>query len=197
MDGNGLYDSNSHQLVERSHISLTRQRNKILNLANQDIALYKHGKGLFVYNYAGNSTNKETGIKGIAFTPDATKTQAIAVVHADNQIALLSTLRGVFTLPASLNATSAEKGYFDSDNNWVKEGDVSISNNQVMMPTTSCVLVRLNGDPSPDGITSAKAGHTRKLAALYNLSGQRIANSAKGLAIALYDDGTCEKEIRK
>jgi len=197
MDGNGLYDSNSHQLVERSHISLTRQRNKILNLANQDIALYKHGKGLFVYNYAGNSTNKETGIKGIAFMPDATKTQAIAVVHADNQIALLSTLRGVFTLPASLNATSAEKGYFDSDNNWVKEGDVSISNNQVMMPTTSCVLVRLNGDPSPDGITSAKAGHTRKLAALYNLSGQRIANSAKGLAIALYDDGTCEKEIRK
>lgn len=197
MDGNGLYDSSNHQLVERSHISLTRQRNKILNLANQDIATHKHGAGLYVYNYAGNSTNKETGIKGIAFTPNTTKTQAIAVMHADNQVALLSTMRGVFTLPADLNATSAEKGYFDSDNNWVKEGDVAITDGQVEMPMTSCVLVRLNGGTSPDGITSAKARHTRKLTALYNMSGQRMGSNAKGLAIARYDDGTCEKQICK
>lgn len=145
VDGNGLYGNNGHTLSERSHISLVRQRNKILGLANQDIALRKQGSGLYVYNYAGNSTSAETGLSGISFTPDKANTQAIAVRHSGSQIALLSTLGGTFSLPASLNATSAEKGYFDENNRWVSEGAVSISDNAIEMPETSCVLVTLDG----------------------------------------------------
>lgn len=196
IDGNGLYDSLNHKLVDRAHITLVRQRNKILNLANQDIALYKHGKNLFVYNYAGNSTNKETGYKDIVFAPDGTKTQAIAVKHTDNQIALLSTQRGVFTLPASLNATSAEKGYFDQDNNWVKEGDVPLTGNRIVMPTTSCVLVRLNGDQTPDGISSATTDNAHKIIAYYGVDGRQVSKDAKGLVIAKYDDGMTDKFLR-
>ena len=59
VDGNALYSNNGMELVERAHIGLVRQRNKILNLANQDFALKSHGKGLYVYNYAGKSTDLE------------------------------------------------------------------------------------------------------------------------------------------
>ncbi len=197
VDGNGLYTNDGHKLAERSHITLTRQRNKILNLANQDIATHKHGTGLYVYNYAGNSTNTETGINGIAFTPDATKTQAIAIMHATNQIALLSTQRGVFTLPAALNATSAEVGHFDKDNNWVKEGNVALTSNRIVMPTTSCVLVRLNGDQAPDGISSATTDSAHKIIAYYGVDGRQMSKNAKGLVIAKYDDGTTDKLLRK
>lgn len=197
IDGNGLYDSLNHKLVDRAHITLVRQRNKILNLANQDIATRKHGKGLYVYNYAGNSTNKENGIKDIAFTPDATKTQAIAVVHDTNQIALLSTLRGVFTLPDTLNATSAEVGHFDSNNNWIKEDDVTINGNRIVMPATSCVLVRLNGDPSPDGISSSTTDNTHAIVAYYSMDGRRVSKDAKGLVIAKYDNGETVKCLQK
>ena len=197
VDGNGLYTNDGHKLAERSHITLTRQRNKILNLANQDIATHKHGTGLYVYNYAGNSTNTEKGINGIAFTPDATNTQAIAVAHATNQIALLSTQRGVFTLPAALNATSAEVGHFDKENNWVNEGDVTITGNRIVMPTTSCVLVRLNGDQASDGISSVMTDGSHKITAYYSTDGRLVNKDAKGLVIAKYDDGVTVKRLQK
>lgn len=197
VDGNGLYTNDGHKLAERSHITLTRQRNKILNLANQDIATHKHGTGLYVYNYAGNSTNTEKGINDIAFTPDATKTQAIAVAHATNQIALLSTQRGAFTLPAALNATSAEVGHFDKENNWVKEGDVTITGNRIVMPTTSCVLVRLNGDQASDGISSVMTDGSHKITAYYSTDGRLVNKDAKGLVIAKYDDRVTVKRLQK
>ncbi len=154
VDGNGLYANNGHVLTERSHISLVRQRNKILNLANQDIALYKHGGNLYVYNYSAQNSNEETGLAGIVFKPDANNTQAIAVRHASDKIALLSTSKGVFTLPASLKATSAEQGHFDENNRWVKEADVAMSGNSITMPATSCVLVYLNGSESQSGLVT-------------------------------------------
>ena len=145
VDGNGLYGNNGHVLSERSHVALVRQRNKILNLANQDIALRSQGNGLYVYNYAGSSTASETGLAGITFVPNVSNTQAIAVRHSESQIALLSTSTGTFTIPSSLNVTSAQKGYFDTYNRWVKEDDVIISDNTIVMPATSCVLITLDG----------------------------------------------------
>ena len=142
VDGNGLYSNDGHRLAERSHVTLVRQRNKILRMANQDIALRKQGIGLYVYNYAGNSTSSESGLAGISFTPDKSNTQAIAVRHNSSQIALLSTAGGTFSIPASLGATSAESGYFDSSNHWVKGSDINIDDNKVVMPETSCVLVK-------------------------------------------------------
>ena len=154
VDGNGLYASSGHVLTERSHISLVRQRNKILNLANQDIALRSHGNGLYVYNYAGNSTAAESGLAGISFTPTAATTQAIAVRHSNSQIALLATAAGTFAIPASLNVTSAQHGYFDANNDWVKETDVTISDGKVAMTTASCVLLTLDGQEETDGLVT-------------------------------------------
>ena len=154
VDGNDLYSSSGHVLTERSHITLVRQRNKILNLANQDIALRSHGNGLYVYNYTGSSTAAESGLAGISFTPTAATTQAIAVRHSSSQIALLSTAGGTFTIPASLNATSAQRGYFDANNRWVKETDVTISDGKVAMTTASCVLLTLDGQEKTDGLVT-------------------------------------------
>lgn len=154
VDGNGLYASSGHVLTERDHITLVRQRNKILNLANQDIALRSQGNGLYVYNYSAQNSNSETGLSGIVFAPDANNTQAIAVRHSNSQIALLSTAQGTFTIPSSLNATSAQKGHFDEYNRWVKEDDVTITNNQISMPATSCVLITLDGQQGTEGLVT-------------------------------------------
>lgn len=152
IDGNGLYSNsssvnNGKTLVERDHINLVRQRNKILNQVNQDIALKSHGKNLYVYNYAGNSTSTETGIENIGFTPDAANTQAIAIRRSASQIVLLSTLGGTFTLPASLDVVSVSKGYFNADNQWVNQEAVETSGTTIIeMPQTSAVLVELKDD---------------------------------------------------
>ena len=145
VDGNGLYDETGNALKERSHINLVRQRNKMLNLANQDIAVRTQGSGLYVYNYAGNSTNAETGLASISFTPGASNTQAVAVRHSDFQIALLATSAGKFNIPSSLNVTSAQVGHFDSNNRWVKEGDAAFDGSTVTVTATSCVLLTTDG----------------------------------------------------
>jgi len=146
VDGNGLYTNdvninNGTTLVERSHIAEVRQRNKILNLANQDIALKAQRNGLCVYNYAGNSIQSEVGLEGISYTPDAIRSQAIAVRHSDTEIVLLVTQAGSFTLPASMKVVSASSGYFDRDNHWVNEGIVKVNGSAIAMPTTSAVLL--------------------------------------------------------
>lgn len=143
VDGNALYLSNGTTLTERAQIGLVRQRNKILNLANEDIALKKHGLGLYVYNYAGNSTATETGIEGISFAPETASTQAIAIRRSPAEIILLSSGGGSFTYPSSLNVLSASKGYFDANNVWVSEGNVSFTTTTLTMPTTSAVRLLL------------------------------------------------------
>jgi hypothetical protein len=148
VDGNELYTNadsvnDGKTLVEHSHITLVRQRNKILNLANQDIALKKHGSGLYVYNYAGNSSSTEAGIEGISFTPDQANTQAIAIRRSGMGIVLLSTFKGTFTLPSSIKVVSASKGYFDKNDQWVNEGGVTYDQANIVMPETSAVLLQV------------------------------------------------------
>lgn len=148
VDGNALYTNNlsihnGHVLIEREHITLVRQRNKILNLANEDIALKKHGANLYVYNFAGNSVMTEKGIEGISFTPDNEKTQAIAIRRSATEIILLSTLKGTFSLPSTLKLISASKGYFNTENKWVDEEKINHKSTEIQMPETSAVLLRV------------------------------------------------------
>lgn len=150
VDGNGLYGENGHTLAERSHIGLVRQRNKLLNLANQDIALKKHGLGLYVYNYAGNTTNQETGIAGIAFKPVAANTQAVAIRHSASEFLLLSTAAGRFSWPAEMEVARAERGYMDENNEWVKEAEIPIEGNTLQMSGTSCVRIVLENVPDEE-----------------------------------------------
>ncbi len=152
VDGNALYLNNGTTLTERSHISEVRQRNKILNLANQDIALKAQGGSLYVYNHAGNSTNSESGLEGISFKPSATRSQAIAIRRNSSEIVLLVTLNGTFTLPSALKVVSASKGYFDAHNEWVNEGDIALTSATLTMPATSAVLLKLEAKEEEKGI---------------------------------------------
>lgn len=200
VDGNGLYDADwgNHLLVERQHISLVRQRNKMLNLANQDIALYKQGSGLYVYNYAGNSTNTENGLDGISFAPDASNTQAVAVRHgSQGDVALLSTAGGIFTLPAKYAGYKAQVGYFDDNNNWVAQLNLSVRDNKVAMPATSCVLITKNpGEVTAvDHVSGAEAA--KKAVAFFSLAGQRVNAPSAGVYIVKYSDGSVAKVAKR
>lgn len=150
VDGNGLYGSNGHQLTERNHITLVRQRNTIINADVQDIALKSHGNGLYVYNYAGNTTNSETGILSITYTPANTQSQGIAINRNNYEVVLMSTGGGTFTYPASLGVEQMEKGYYDNANRWVKTGDINHSGTSVTLPASTCVRLMHGNDPDKD-----------------------------------------------
>ena len=196
VDGNGLYnaDWDNHLLVEREHINLVRQRNKMLNLANQDVAVKKQGSGLYVYNYAASSTNSESGLDGISFVPSNIKNQAVAVRHGNNEIALLSTDGGIFILPSKYAEYKAQVGHFDADNNWMAESSLTISNNKVAMPGTSCVLITKN----PGVITSITSGTNNGKKAIlgyYQVDGRKVDAPNLGLYIVKYSDGTSSKVV--
>ncbi|MDR1716078.1 MAG: DUF4978 domain-containing protein [Prevotella sp.] len=144
VDGNDLYTNKDAVLVERPHISDVRKRNKILNMANEDIATKAHKKSLYVYNYDGNIVNKEeVGIDGISFNAPFSRAQAIGIRRSESEYVLLSTETGRFTIPDSLKIISASIGYFDNGNKWVKEGDISIKENKIDMPATSAILLNI------------------------------------------------------
>ena len=149
VDGNALYGADGHTLTERSHVGEVRQRNKMLNLANQDMAVKSHGKGLYVYNYAGNSTASEVGLEGISFTPSSARVQAVAVRHSGNEILLLATSGGTFVLPENMLVKEASSGYMDEDNEWVSEGGVEVSDGKVVLTKTACVRLEL-GEETPE-----------------------------------------------
>ncbi len=193
VDGNGLYANDGTAPKERSHIRYVRQRNKILNLAMRDIAVRKQGSGLYVYNYTGGKADTETGYYGIRFTPDEVTTQAIAVEHTSNQFLLLSTQGGTFSLPASLNVTSAYRGHFDDDGLWVSEGDVDIVANTIQMPETSCVLCCKNGDVPVTSSVSLRRVERPEDAMYYAADGRRVAKDYQGIKIVKRGDGTVVK----
>ena len=141
VDGNALYSNNGMELVERAHIGLVRQRNKILNLDNKDFALKSHGKGLYVYNYAGKSTDLEKGLDGIAYFPGTASSQAVAIRHTNEDYLLLSTSTGNINLPASMDGWKATAGYMNENNEWVSESDVEIINRVIKFTAPACVKV--------------------------------------------------------
>ena len=178
VDGNCLYGNSGHTLVAKGHVPLVRQRNKMLNMDIQDVALKSHGRSLYVYNYAGSSTAPESGIEGIVFTPSAASTQAVAIRRSSNELVLLSTSTGSFTLPATISIGSAETGYFDADNKWVKEGEASFDGQVVQMTGVQCVRIEsqkaehaeiINGDFEEDAL-----GWT------ITANGQKISTTSKG-----------------
>ena len=120
VDGNALYGADGHKLVERGHIGEVRQRNKMLNLANQDIAVKSHGKGLYVYNYAGNSVSAETGLEGISFLPSSSRVQAVAVRHSAREDVAPFHGPGDFRVAGHHESYGCSFGYMDEEGRWVR-----------------------------------------------------------------------------
>lgn len=155
VDGNCLYNADGTVLKEKAHIKYVRQRNKMLNLANQEIALKSHKKGMFVYNSTGSSMNASTGLEGIRFKPGSKSTQAIAVRLGDGELLLLATSVGSFEFPENMTITEASYGYMDSSNEWMEDADkpVHIFGNRLEVTDVCCIKISYSVDT---GISSSE-----------------------------------------
>lgn len=142
VDENCLYNADGTTLTPRGHIVYVRQRNKILNLANQEIALKAHRSSLYVYNSSGSSTSASTGLDGVKFKPGSRNTQAIGIKLAEGDMLLLPTSFGTFTFPENMAVESAEYGYMDNDNNWVSEGVASYTSTTMELKEACCVRIK-------------------------------------------------------
>lgn len=146
-DGHGLYDrSGSTGFVQHgAYVDDVRTLNKLINSDIQDIALKSNGYGLFVHNWAGNSTAATTGVEGIAYTPASTTSQGISISRSNTEIVLMSTKGGTFTYPSTLGVNGASQGYFDSNNTWVNQGTVAYGSTSITLAAGQTVrLTRPN-----------------------------------------------------
>ena len=173
VDGHDLYSRNGLTLVAKSHVQSVRNVNKVMNLDNADIALKKQGTGLYVYNYAGSSTVAETGIESIVFTPASTTSQAIAVRRSSSELVLMTTGGGAFTYPSTTNVLSASKGYFDSNDVWVNQGDVSFTSTSITVPSTTAVrLIVKTTDEKVTGLIQNPS--FEKVTTIANAAGYKV-----------------------
>lgn len=146
-DGHGLYDRNGNNgfMPHGKYVDDVRTVNKLLNSDLVDIALNVNGYGLFVHNWAGNSKKTTTGVEGIKFAPGDSTSQAISIRRSNTEIVLMNTKGGLFTFPESLSIKNASVGYFDSNNKWVKQGDISYSATSIEPTAGTTVLLSCSG----------------------------------------------------
>ncbi len=127
-DGNGV-----KPLV--THLEDLRLVNKILGSDRADLAMNAHGYGLFVHNWEGSNSTPSISNAGIVFEPNYPTSQGISILRSNTEVVLMSSRGGRFTLPDNMEVLSASRGYFDDNNCWVNEGDVSLSS-LVLFDTT-------------------------------------------------------------
>ena len=151
VDGNSLYSGDVNGLIERAHTNDVRLLNKTINLDIADLAVKKNGASLYVYNYNGKSTAVETGLESIGFTPSVITSHGIAVRRSESKLVIMSTKGGTFTYPATLKVIGASKGYFNKDNQWVNQGNLTLSGNSIVLEPTSAVL--LDTEATSNGIS--------------------------------------------
>ena len=176
-DGHGLYDrSGATGFVQHgAYVNDVRTINKLINSDIQDIALKSQGYGLFVHNWAGNSTAATTGVEGIAYTPASTTSQGISISRSNTEIVLMSTKGGTFTYPSTLGINGASQGYFDSNNAWVNQGTVAYTSTSITLAAGQTVrLTRPN--------TGAVAGVRRQAEFATIGGGATVESSALGFA---------------
>ena len=151
-----LYGKEGNRIVPLvSHLDDIRQVNKVLRSDPIDLATRTHGYGLFVHNWEGTNSAVSTSNSGISYAPAYPTSQGISIQRSDTEIVLMSTGGGRFILPDSMQVESASWGYFDLENQWVKQGDVSFGKQQLF-------------DSSPDKNVSVfvEAGRTMLLKCL-------------------------------
>jgi len=70
---------------------------------------------------------------------------------------LMNTLGGTFNYPASLDVKNATKGYFDSDNKWVSQGDVTYTSTSITPPAGSTVRLLFGNAIALKPVTNGRA----------------------------------------
>jgi len=128
-DGHGLYNLvGKTDFVENGpYVNDVRLVNSIFNSVTPDIATKVHGYDLFVHNMLGDSIATTTGVEGVTYTPVDSADFALSISHSNTELVLVSKQGGKFTWPVSLGVTAIQTGYFDSNNQWIKESDLPFS----------------------------------------------------------------------
>lgn len=162
-DGYGLYTQTSPGVCTPtgSNITGVRAMNHMLASDTVDLALNAQGKGLFVHNWAANSTSTTTGGSlGISYTPTTTNDQAVSIQRSNTEIVLMNTGGGTFTIPAELNVSAASQGYFDANNSWVDQGAVPFTSASITPTagTTVRLTYVLPVPVAPTGLNVVTAG---------------------------------------
>lgn len=144
-DGHGLYDrvGNAGFVEHGPYVNDVRLVNRMFNSVMSDIATKVHGYGLFVHNMLGDSAATTTGVEGVAYTPVDSSDSALSISHSNTELVLASMKGGKFTWPASLGVTTAQTGYFDVDNRWIKVSDLTVSKNQTELIAPANVTIML------------------------------------------------------
>lgn len=156
-DNHGLYDLTSTKGVVKVHnentLNLIRTQNKLFNSAMQDIATKAVGKSMKIHNATGSDPSTTKGILGTTLDP-LSPTQAISIKRSDTELVLLTVQKGNWNIPESLNATSASKGHFDENNEWVEEETIKFDG--TFIPRAEASVIRVVLDPESAGINNAK-----------------------------------------
>lgn len=126
-DFNGLYNTNEVK-PNVAYIDDIRLVNRILNSDMVDIATNAQGYGLFVHNWEGVKSSASISPHGISFRPGYPTSQGISIIRSNNEIVLMSTKGGRFTLPDTMEITAGSQGYFDRNNEWINQGGIPLKN---------------------------------------------------------------------
>ena len=171
VDKHGLFDLNGTTITEHgTYVTDIANNNHALQLANQDVALKAQGKSMYVYNYNGQGNGAETGLDGISFTPWAYYSHALAVRHSENEYVLVSAARGTFTIPYSISVESISSGYFDENNEWVKESDIAL-NTTMSYTVKKCTALLVT--TRPNAIENV-ADDNNAAVRIYNICGKEV-----------------------
>jgi hypothetical protein len=143
--GEGLYDqtaNNSGTCTEYSSIDGDVIANlKMLDQDIVDLAINKQGSGLFVHNWNDSGDATTGGTLNATYTPTSADDEGISIKRSSTQIVLMNAKGGTFTFPSSITITSAEKGYFNSSNVWVDQGNVAYSAHSITPAAFTTVLL--------------------------------------------------------
>jgi hypothetical protein len=145
-DNHGIYDRDGPTGFKQrgEYVDNVRTINKLLDSDMRDIALKSQGHSLYVHNWTGSLKEESIGARGISFVPGSPNSQAISIARNSNEIVLMNTLGGTFTLPSNLHVTGATWGHFDAKNSWVARGPVQYSQTQISPPAGTTVRLSLS-----------------------------------------------------
>lgn len=140
-DDHGLYDVKGTTIIPHGdYVNDVRTVNYLFNTDIIDIATKGSNNSVYVHNWAGNSTTPTTGtVEGISFIPADTLSQGISIKRSKNEIVLMNTRGGTFNYPSSIGIIRASKGYFDKNNKWVSEANLSFTSTSITPPVGKTV----------------------------------------------------------
>lgn len=126
----GMYNTDfaNKTISAKPHVLEVRNFNSMLNKDKADLAKLSSVAGEVRYFNrtfaASDSTNFNVGSIPVTYTT-ANGGGGIGILRDPSTLVFMSTTDSKFSVPNDIGINSLQKGYFDNNNNWVSQGDVS------------------------------------------------------------------------